>query len=152
MFVAVRTAVYAMLVLALILLSVRARLPASLGPLEWAGMLVGAAGAGIVLWSVWTFAAVGKGTPAPFDPPRRLVTSGPYRFVRNPIYVGIAGALTGAALVYGSLPLLGGAALLLLAAHAFVVWYEEPALRRAFGREYEDYGRRVRRWWPRRAP
>ena len=97
---------------------------------------------------VLTFALLGRGTPAPFDPPRRLVIRGPYRFVRNPMYIGAGLALGGAALFYNSVWLLAYVVLFLLAAHIFVVWYEEPTLRRTFGEEYDSYCRRVRRWWP----
>jgi protein-S-isoprenylcysteine O-methyltransferase Ste14 len=97
-------------------------------------------------------ARIGRGTPAPFDPPRRLVIRGPYRFVRNPMYIGAGLALSGAALFYESLPLLiyGGA--FLLACHLFVLSYEEPTLKRTFGPDYEAYCHRVRRWWPRLRP
>ncbi len=74
---------------------------------------------------------------------------GPYRFVRNPMAVGVALALAGAALFYRSAALLGFTALFVLGIHVMVVWYEEPTLRRMFGEEYEVYCRRVRRWWPR---
>jgi len=107
-------------------------------------------GGALALWCVATFALVGKGTPAPFDPPRRLVMRGPYRIVRNPMYLGAVFALAGAALYYESWPLVGYTALFLLATHLFVVWYEEPTLRRTFGQEYDAYCRRVRRWWPTR--
>jgi len=73
----------------------------------------------------------------------------PYRFVRNPMYIGAGLALASAALFYESLPLLGYAGLFFLATHVFVVGYEEPTLRRTFGQEYEAYSRQVRRWWPR---
>jgi len=96
----------------------------------------------------YDIAFVGKGTPAPFDPPRRLVVRGPYRFVRNPMYIGAALALAGAALFYGSWPLLGYMGLFLLITHLFVRLYEEPVLRRLFGTEYEEYCRVVRRWRP----
>jgi protein-S-isoprenylcysteine O-methyltransferase Ste14 len=112
-------------------------------------MITVATGAGIALWCVATFALVGRGTPAPVDPPRRLVVQGPYRVVRNPMYPGAGLALGGAALFYQSFPLLAYAGLFSLVAHLFAVWYEEPTLRRTFGREYDDYCRRVRRWWPR---
>ena len=114
-----------------------------------AGMVIGAAGAAVALWCVFTFASIGRGTPAPFDPPRRLVIQGPYRFVRNPMYIGAGLALASAALFYESLPLLVYAGLFLLATHLFVFGYEEPTLRRTFGQEYEAYCRQVRRWWPR---
>jgi protein-S-isoprenylcysteine O-methyltransferase Ste14 len=114
-----------------------------------AGILVAAAGGALALWCIGTFAVVGKGTPAPFDPPRRLVIRGPYRYVRNPMYLGAALALLGAAFFYRSLPLLGYAGVFLLVTHVFVVAYEEPTLGRLFGAEYRAYRTRVRRWLPR---
>ena len=107
------------------------------------------AGGALALWCILAFATVGKGTPAPFDPPRHLVIAGPYRYVRNPMYVGAGLALVGAAIFYGSLPLLGYVVLFLLATHAFVVLYEEPTLTRLFGQQYRAYQTRVRRWLPR---
>jgi protein-S-isoprenylcysteine O-methyltransferase Ste14 len=112
------------------------------------GTIVASAGAVIALSCIFTFAWIGRGTPAPFDPPRRLVVRGPYRFVRNPMYIGAGLALGGAALFYESAPLLAYGAIFLLIAHLFVLWYEEPTLRRTFGPEYEAYCHRVRRWWP----
>ncbi len=157
MFVLIRGATYAALFVGLVLVFVPARLlswsgitgPAAIGAPQVAGMVVGAAGAALALWCVFTFAFVGKGTPAPFDPPRRLVVQGPYRVIRNPMYVGAGLALAGAALFYQSGPLLGYAGLFFLITNLFVVWYEEPTLRRVFGGEYEAYCHRVRRWWPR---
>jgi protein-S-isoprenylcysteine O-methyltransferase Ste14 len=112
-------------------------------------MVVGVIGGALALWCILTFALVGKGTPAPFDPPRQLVVAGPYRFVRNPMYIGAGLALAGAALFYRSVSLLGYVGLFLLATHAFVVWYEEPALTRLFPQEYQTYRAHVRRWLPR---
>jgi protein-S-isoprenylcysteine O-methyltransferase Ste14 len=100
-------------------------------------MIIGSVGAAIALWCVFTFAFAGKGTPAPFDPPRRLVMRGPYRLVRNPMYIGATLALAGAALFYGSWSILIYAGVFLLVLHLFVVGYEEPTLRRTFGAEYE---------------
>ena len=122
--------------------------PAALGLAQLGGLAIATMGAVLALWCILTFAFVGKGTPAPFDPPRRLVTRGPYRFVRNPMYIGAALALAGAALFYGSWPLFGYTAAFLLITHLFVLLYEEPTLRRTFGPEYEAYCRRVRRWRP----
>ena len=113
-----------------------------------AGMVIASAGAAIALWCVGSFIWIGKGTPAPFDPPRKLVIRGPYRFVRNPMYIGAGLALAGAALFFGSLSLLLYGALFLLIAHLVVVFYEEPTLRRSFGAEYDAYCSRVRRWLP----
>src|SRR5256714_14170355 len=80
--------------------------PAVIGPIQIAGMLVVVAGAALALASILTFAFVGKGTPAPFDPPRKLVIAGPYRWVRNPMYIGAGLVLLGAAMFYGSIRLL----------------------------------------------
>ncbi len=156
MFVLVRTITYAGLFIGLLLIFVPARLlswsgisqPDVIGVSQVIAMIVGAAGAVVALWCVFTFAFTGRGTPAPFDPPRRLVIEGPYRFVRNPMYLGAGLALASAALFYWSLPLVAYTGCFLLATHLFVVLYEEPTLKRIFGREYEAYCREVRRWWP----
>jgi protein-S-isoprenylcysteine O-methyltransferase Ste14 len=81
--------------------------PTQLGAVEYAGIVVGVAGGALALWCILTFAVVGRGTPAPFDPPRKLVIRGPYRYVRNPMYLGAALALCSAALFYRSTPLFG---------------------------------------------
>jgi protein-S-isoprenylcysteine O-methyltransferase Ste14 len=119
--------------------------------IEWpqiVGMTIGCAGTLVALWCVATFAWIGKGTPAPFDPPRRLVIRGPYRFVRNPMYIGAALALAGAAMFFESTPLLVYVAIFFFVTHLFVVGYEEPKLRRTFGPDYEAYCQSVRRWRP----
>jgi protein-S-isoprenylcysteine O-methyltransferase Ste14 len=158
MFVFVRGVTYASLFIGLVLVYAPARIlaasgivrPAAIGVRQITAMLVTAVGAAIALWCIFTFATIGRGTPAPFDPPRRLVTQGPYRFVRNPMYIGAALALGGAALFYTSVPLLGYAGVFLLTSHLFVVFYEEPTLRRTFGPlQYEAYCSKVRRWRPR---
>lgn len=158
MLVLVRALTYAALFIGLVLVFVPAQVlswsgitrPAAIGVPQVTGMVVGAAGAALALWCVLAFAWTGKGTPAPFDPPRRLVVHGPYRVVRNPMYIGAGLALAGATLFYRSGPLLGYTGLFFLLTHLFVVWYEEPILRRTFGGEYDTYCRRVRRWWPTR--
>ena len=158
MIVLVRAATYAALFVALVLVLLPARVlawsgitpPVALGLPQVAGFIMGAVGGALALWCVATFAVVGRGTPAPFDPPRRLVVRGPYRIVRNPMYTGAGVALAGAALYYQSDALAGYAALFLLATHVFVVAYEEPTLRQTFGAEYAAYCGRVGRWWPRR--
>jgi protein-S-isoprenylcysteine O-methyltransferase Ste14 len=98
------------------------------------------------------FALQGRGTPAPPLPTERLVVSGLYRHVRNPMYLAVLTVVFGQALLLGSTGLLAYAALLFAAFHLFIVGYEEPTLRRRFGSEYEQYCRRVRRWWPRAGP
>ena len=152
----VRVVTYVTLFSGLVLIYVPSRLlswsgisrPDAFAAQQVAGMVIGTVGAAVALWCIVTFAVAGKGTPAPFDPPRELVLEGPYRFVRNPMYIGAGLALAGAALFYKSWPLLGYAGFFFLATHLFVVSYEEPTLRGTFGQEYEAYCRRVRRWWP----
>ena len=107
------------------------------------------AGGMILVWSFWNFLHEGRGTPAPIDPPRELVANGFYRYVRNPMYVGILAALLGHFLWFGYWNLLLYAVVVFLAFHSFVTYYEEPALKRKFGAAYEDYLQNVPRWIPR---
>jgi len=158
MVVLVRALTYATLFVGLVLVFLPAQLlpshgiacPETIGGLEVAGIALAGAGAAVALWCILSFALVGRGTPAPFDPPGRLVVRGPYAVVRNPMYIGAGLALAGASLFLRSLPLLGYAAAFLAVTHLFVVLYEEPTLRRSFGADYETYCCRVGRWWPRR--
>jgi protein-S-isoprenylcysteine O-methyltransferase Ste14 len=118
-----------------------------------AGLLPLALGTYIVLRCAFAFAWQGRGTPAPLDAPRELVAVGFYRYVRNPMYWGALLVLTGQGIVWGS----GWGALVYLigfaaCVHLFVIAYEEPALRRKFGKSYEDYCWSVPRWIPRRKP
>jgi protein-S-isoprenylcysteine O-methyltransferase Ste14 len=156
MMVLIRAITYATLFIGFLLVYLPAQMlstagvvrPSRLGPTQLTGMVVAAAGAAIALWCILSFVVLGRGTPAPFDPPRRLVVRGPYRYVRNPMYLGAGLALAGAALFYetGRLWAYAGAFLVLM--HLFVVLYEEPTLRQAFGEDYEAYCRRVHRWRP----
>ncbi len=120
----------------------------SSGLVELVGLGLVGLGLALVLWCLVTFAFVGKGTAAPFDPPRKLVVVGPYRFVRNPIYIGAVVAMFGAAMFLGSGWLLLYAVVVLIVTHVLVILYEEPHLRGVFGEPYEDYLRTVRRWIP----
>jgi protein-S-isoprenylcysteine O-methyltransferase Ste14 len=156
-FVLIRAITYGTLFVGLLLVFLPAQVlswsglnrPRAIGMPQVAGLMIGSAGALLALWCVLTFVFVGKGTPAPFDPPRQLVVSGPYRFVRNPMYIGAGLALLGAALFFQSPALVGYLGLFWLITHLFVLLYEEPTLRRLFGEEYASYCGRVRRWLPR---
>ena len=93
-----------------------------------------------------------SGTPAPVAPTQRLVVVGPYRFVRNPMYLAVLAIILGQALLFGSWGLVVYAAIALTAVVAFVKGYEEPTLTRTYGEQYLDYRRHVPGWWPRLTP
>lgn len=103
----------------------------------------------ILLWSFWNFLKEGRGTPAPVDPPKELVATGFYRYVRNPMYVGVLAVIIGHFLWFAYWNLLIYAIVVFVAFHTFVRYYEEPTLKRKFGAAYEDYLKRVPRWLPR---
>jgi protein-S-isoprenylcysteine O-methyltransferase Ste14 len=119
------------------------------GPLTWLGILILAAGAAIYFRCAWEFAVRGLGTPAPIAPTKYLVTTALHRYVRNPMYIGVAMVILGEAALFRSPHLVTYAALMLLLAHIFVVFYEEPTLHRQFGESYDEYRRAVPRWIPR---
>jgi protein-S-isoprenylcysteine O-methyltransferase Ste14 len=105
-----------------------------------------AIGVAIYLMCAWRFATEGRGTPAPWDAPRRVVTGGLYRWTRNPMYIGVVIALLGEAWWLGSLSMLAYAAAILVIFHLRVVMHEEPVMYRIFGANFEAYRTRVRRW------
>jgi protein-S-isoprenylcysteine O-methyltransferase Ste14 len=107
-------------------------------------------GALLALSCVFSFVIRGQGTPFPLDAPVKFVATGPYRWVRNPMYIGGWLMLSGYGFLLRSSAVLVFSSIFLLWWHAFVVFYEEPTLRRKFGAEYEDYCRRVHRWLPAR--
>jgi protein-S-isoprenylcysteine O-methyltransferase Ste14 len=113
------------------------------------GLLPFCVGIILYLWCAGAFTFVGRGTPAPIDAPVFLVKSGPYRWVRNPMYIGVLSVWFGEAILFHSLLLAGFGVLIALVVHLFVVFYEEPTLRRRFGESYETYLRTVPRWLPR---
>jgi len=112
------------------------------------GSVLMVAGGTLASACVATFVTRGEGTPAPFDPPRNFVAAGPYRFVRNPMYIGGFTVLFGFGLYEQSVAVLLFTLPWLLSAHLFVVLYEEPHLRSMFGTPYNAYCRSVRRWLP----
>lgn len=118
---------------------------------RWVGAVPSVLGFAVALRCVWDFGWTGRGTPAPLAPPKRLVVVGFYRHVRNPMYLGFATGWIGLWVVLGHVDprLIAAVAAVALGVHLFVIFYEEPTLRRMFGGEYEEYCRNVRRWWPR---
>ncbi len=154
MFILARAVVYATFFVGFLLIAVPARVlaaagvvaPPQFGLWQVAGIAIGTFGAAVGTVCILLFVFVGHGTQAPFDPPQRLVARGPYIWLRNPMYLGAGIAMAGAALFYQSIALLGYTAVFLAVMHLFVIAYEEPTLRRTFGRDYDEYCRATRRW------
>ena len=129
------------------LLLARDRPPASGLVFLLALALLGMGGA-MYAWCVWDFATFGRGTPAPIDAPKKLVVRGLYHYTRNPMYVGVLTILLGWTVLFNALGLLVYALCVALGFHLFVVFYEEPHLRKLFGSSYEEYRVQVDRWLP----
>ena len=122
---------------------------------RWAvglGLTIAVAGAVLVVTCFARFVTEGRGTPAPVAPTDELVVGGIYRYVRNPMYVGVGGAILGQAIAFASL----GAALwftiFMVTVWSFAHWYEEPTLTEQFGDSYTRYRANVPGWWPRATP
>ncbi len=128
------------------------------GPLaHWAavraaGLITLILGTLVLVQAFARFVAEGRGTPAPAAPTEQLVTGGLYRYVRNPMYLAVVAAITGQALTLGQPVLLAYAGAVWVTTAAFARWYEEPALARQFGAQYETYRRAVPAWRPRTRP
>ena len=116
------------------------------------GVLLIIAGVPGLVDSFVRFALQGLGTPAPIAPPQKLVVTGLYRYVRNPIYVAVVAIILGQAILFGDWRLMTYGGLMWLAFHAFVLAYEEPVLAQQFGVQYEDFRANVPRWIPRLSP
>ena len=119
------------------------------GALRWAGLILIAGGLAVVIEAFARFAWVGIGTPAPVAPTRRLVVSGFYRFVRNPMYVAVAALIFGQAVLFASWGVALYGVVVVAAFHTFVTLYEEPTLRATYGEEYDGYRAATPRWIPR---
>lgn len=118
---------------------------------RWLAAIPSVLGFAVALRCVWDFGWTGRGTPAPVAPPQRLVVVGFYRYVRNPMYLGFAMGWIGLWIVFGHPDpvLIISVAAVAIGVHLFVIFYEEPTLRKKFGTEYEQYCRNVNRWRPR---
>jgi protein-S-isoprenylcysteine O-methyltransferase Ste14 len=116
----------------------------------WAtGLVLAIAGLSLFCWSLYLFWIEGRGTLAPWDPPRRFVVSGPYRFVRNPMITGVALLLVAEACILRSTAHAEWAGLFALVNAIYIPLVEEPMLHARFGDPYAEYTRRVRRFLPR---
>jgi len=116
------------------------------------GIFLIAVGLPILLDSFRRFAIQGMGTPAPVAPPSRLVVSGLYRYVRNPMYVAVVSLILGQGLLLGNTNVLIYGVAVWMGFHLFVLTYEEPALRKNFPLEYKEFCSNVPRWIPRLRP
>lgn len=123
---------------------------AKLKPVSWFALAPIVVGTALYFLCLWVFAVVGRGTPGPWDAPRRFVAAGPYRWVRNPIYIAALLVVLGEAWLFLSLPLLKYAVAMAVCFHLFVIGYEEPTLHRKFRDTYLEYTQVVSRWVPRR--
>jgi protein-S-isoprenylcysteine O-methyltransferase Ste14 len=121
-------------------------------PAHWIGLLGIGSGTALLVGCIVEFARSGRGTLSPMDPPRTLVIRGPYRFVRNPMYLGVSLIVLGEVLLTRSRGLFAWWAAWFALVNLIVLVYEEPALRQQFGAAYERYAAAVRRWLPRLRP
>jgi protein-S-isoprenylcysteine O-methyltransferase Ste14 len=128
----------------------RARWPETWWWPHWLGAALFALGAALFLWCQGVFMIRGQGTPAPFDPPRKIMRRGPYKWVRNPMYLAVVTLVAAEAVFLQSWHIVVYLVCLACALHLMVVAYEEGALRMRFGAMYEDYRREVPRWLPRK--
>ncbi|OEU67867.1 MAG: hypothetical protein BA863_12135 [Desulfovibrio sp. S3730MH75] len=141
--------IFAVLIPLGILITTQHQVVAGVDFVRCAGLIPFTFGACVSLWCVKDFVASGRGTPAPFDPPTLLVVQGLYRYVRNPMYIGLFLVLIGEAMLFSSFFVLIYSLFFVAVAHIFVVFYEESALRRKFGESYKQYLKSVPRWLPR---
>jgi protein-S-isoprenylcysteine O-methyltransferase Ste14 len=121
-------------------------------PTTWIGLPLIVLGALVLATCIIEFARSGRGTLSPLDPPRTLVVRGLYRYVRNPMYVGVTTIVLGEALLAGSRTLAVYSMMWFAGVNLVVIGYEEPTLQETFGESYAGYRRRVRRWLPAMPP
>ena len=119
------------------------------GPWRWIAIPLWLVGWPALIWCFWIFTTRGQGTPNPLDPPRQLVVTGLYRYVRNPIYIAALANLVGWSFWSPSLPMLLMPVIGFISSYLFVVFYEEPHLLGTFGSAYQDYCCKVQSWIPR---
>ena len=121
-------------------------------PAFWIGILAITTGIGLAIWTTRLFLTVGEGTPAPWNPPRKFVVLGPYRYVRNPMIIGVLFILVGEALLLHSALIAAWMVVFFLLNAIYFPAIEEKDLERRFGNPYREYMKNVRRWIPRLSP
>ncbi len=127
-------------------------IPTASNPFCWLGAVAGAVGLALAIWSALTFARFADGTPAPWDPPEQFVVRGPYRYVRNPMILGVFHILLGQALMLQSYPLFTWFVIFVSANAFYIPFVEEERLARRFRGSYVRYKTHVPRWIPRTTP
>ena len=115
----------------------------------WIGLVLAATGFALAAWTTRLFVTEGRGTPAPWAPPRKLVVRGPYRHVRNPMISGVLLMLVAESHLFGSWPVAGWMLVFFLVSTIYMARVEEPQLERRFGGDYRRYRANVPRWIPR---
>jgi len=128
----------------------RAQWPVDFAWYQWTGLVLALPGVTVLLHATWVFAVRGHGTPSFFDPPKKLTRRGPYKWVRNPMYLAFFAMVGGEGLFFQSWHIGVYFVFVVCALHLLVVLHEESALRFRFGAIYEDYKRDVPRWLPRK--
>jgi protein-S-isoprenylcysteine O-methyltransferase Ste14 len=121
-------------------------------PRHLAGLIWMDIGTLLLLACIWEFGRRGRGTLSPVDPPKHLVVTGLYRYVRNPMYLSVTLIVFGEVILAQSRALLAYWVIWFSVVNIFVMGYEEPTLRAQFGDEYDRYARAVGRWMPRLSP
>ncbi|HQP91749.1 MAG TPA: isoprenylcysteine carboxylmethyltransferase family protein [Candidatus Omnitrophota bacterium] len=124
------------------------QMPSFFKPVRWLGIILNTTGYCLAVWCVMMCIKTGKGTPLPYAGPKKLLVSGPYRFVRNPMVIGTVLFLLGDAALLGSFGIFVYSALIMVIMHIFVL-VEEKSLLRRFGTEYSSYFNKTPRWCPR---
>jgi protein-S-isoprenylcysteine O-methyltransferase Ste14 len=140
----------------LVWVSKDSKFSAALAPADqirfWLALFVGSIGLGLCLWTVRIFKKFGKGTPAPWNPPKKLVVRGPYRYVRNPMICGVVLMLLAEALLLQSWPIAFWMVIFFMANSVYFALIEAKNLENRFGDDYREYTSHVRRWLPRIRP
>jgi len=114
--------------------------------LKLSGIILIICGAAFWIHSIALFHFLGKGTPVPIEPPKKLVIKGVYKYTRNPMYISVLIILLGYFFVFGYILLLLNLLSIAIFFHLFITRYEEPALKKKFGENYTEYCNKVPRW------
>lgn len=118
----------------------------------WIGVPMAACGLAMAVWTVRLFVTIGRGTPAPWSPPKKLVVQGPYRYTRNPMITAVTWMIGAESLLMGSWPLAAWMLVFAIGNTIYIARVEEPALEKRFGETYRRYKSNVPRWFLRLRP